>query len=118
MRRSCSARPEAAHLPERSLMAIADMIPGMDDSELANLRQNAQRLTASAVARQQEQAVALLPLIDAELAQRAAAKPASKAAAPKSRKAKVQAAAAAASAELEADEADEEPANDDDPTEL
>lgn len=96
-------------------MAIADMIPGMGDTELSNLRVNAQRLTGSAVARQQEQAVALLPLIDAELAQRAAAKPA---ATPKSRKAKVQAAAAAASAELDADEADEEPANDDDPTEL
>ena len=56
-------------------MAIADMIPGMDDASLSNLRDNARRLKASNEGRQQEQASLLLPLIEAELAARQAAKP-------------------------------------------
>ncbi len=51
-------------------MAMADLIPTLDDEGLANLRANAQRLEASGIARQQAQASALLPLIDAELAER------------------------------------------------
>ena len=51
-------------------MAMADLIPTLDDEGLANLRANAQRLETSSVARQAEQASALLPLIDAELAER------------------------------------------------
>ena len=56
-------------------MAMADLIPTPDDEGLANLRANAQRLETSGVARQQEQAAALLPLIDAELADRLSRKP-------------------------------------------
>jgi ABC-type transporter MlaC component len=56
-------------------MAIADMIPGMDKASLSNLRDNARRLKASNDTRQQEQASALLPLIEAELAAREALKP-------------------------------------------
>lgn len=56
-------------------MAIADMIPDMDDTALANLRANAQRLKASHDGRQQEQAATLLPLIEAEQAAREARKP-------------------------------------------
>jgi hypothetical protein len=56
-------------------MAIADMIPGLDKVGLANLRNNALRLQASSDVRQQEQASAILPLIEAELAAREALKP-------------------------------------------
>lgn len=51
-------------------MSMADLIPTLDDEGLANLRANAQRLENSEIARQAEQAAALLPLIDAELAER------------------------------------------------
>ncbi|MBP7650927.1 MAG: hypothetical protein KBF34_11635 [Phenylobacterium sp.] len=51
-------------------MSMADLIPTLDDEGLANLRANAQRLEGSGVARQAEQASALLPLIEAELAER------------------------------------------------
>jgi hypothetical protein len=56
-------------------MAIADLIPNMDDAGLANLRDNARRLKASNDGRQQEQAALLLPLIEAELTERQARKP-------------------------------------------
>ena len=56
-------------------MAIADMLPTMDDAALANLRINASRLQADADGARQEQAALLLPLIDAELAERDARKP-------------------------------------------
>ena len=56
-------------------MAIADMLPTMDDSALASLRVNAARLQDSAAGAQQKQAALLLPLIDAELAERDARKP-------------------------------------------
>lgn len=57
-------------------MAISDLIPTMDDQALANLRANAQRLAVSGAARQQTDAAALIPLIEAEVADRIARKPA------------------------------------------
>jgi ABC-type transporter MlaC component len=52
------------------------MIPEMDDAALSNLRDNARRLEASGQGKRQQQAAEILPLIDAELATRKAAKPA------------------------------------------
>lgn len=63
-------------------MSIDERIPAMTDRELATLRDNAQRLQASGVAKQKLDAERLLPLIDTELAERKArapAKPARKA---------------------------------------
>lgn len=57
------------------IMAVADMIPSLDDKALANLRENAARLETTGTDKQQKQAAQLLPLIDAELASRKAAKP-------------------------------------------
>jgi hypothetical protein len=68
-------------------MAIADLIPQMDDAGLANLHANAQRLAVDAVEPQRGQAALLLPLIEVELAEREARKPAP--AAPKRRTKKV-----------------------------
>ena len=48
-------------------MAIADMLPTMDDSALATLRSNAARLEGGVEGAQQKQAALLIPLIDAEL---------------------------------------------------
>ena len=56
-------------------MAMADLIPGMDDKALANLHSNALRLQESGAPKQQAQAAELLPLIDAELADRKAKLP-------------------------------------------
>ena len=56
-------------------MAISDLIPTMDDQALANLRANAQRLEGTGTARQQTDAAALIPLIEAEVADRIARKP-------------------------------------------
>ena len=60
-------------------MAIADMLPTMDAKDLAALRTNAVRLqdgpSAGPAAKQQAAAAELLPLIDAELAERAANAP-------------------------------------------
>ena len=56
-------------------MAIADMLPTMDDTALASLRVNASRLEAGEDGARQKQAAVLLPLIDAELAERDARKP-------------------------------------------
>ena len=94
-------------------MALADMIPTLDDKALANLRDNAMRLE-SAGGRQQQQAIEALPLIQAELAARLARKPPKKTAKPrvtKAAKAAAEAAAAAAAADEQA-EADEEAADD------
>lgn len=55
-------------------MAVADMIPGLDDKALANLRDNAARLSATGSDLQKKQAATLTPLIEAELASRQAAK--------------------------------------------
>jgi hypothetical protein len=56
-------------------MGIAEMIPTLDDVALGNLRDNAARLEANGAGAQQKQAASLLPLIEAELASRKAAKP-------------------------------------------
>ncbi|WP_310540747.1 hypothetical protein [Phenylobacterium sp.] len=82
---------------------MADLIPTLDDEGLANLRANARRLENSEVARQAEQAAALLPLIDAELAERLSRVPPK--APPKPRAKKVVAFA-------EADDDDEDSADD------
>jgi hypothetical protein len=57
-------------------MTIADAIPDLDDKALASLHDNAVRLMANERDPRHGQAEALLPLIDAELAARAAARPA------------------------------------------
>ncbi len=56
-------------------MAIADMLPTLDDTALASLRVNASRLEAGEDGARQKQAAVLLPLIDAEMAERDARKP-------------------------------------------
>ena len=56
-------------------MAIADMLPTMAAPDLATLRSNAVRWSEGAVPKQQAAAADLLPLIDAELADRAANAP-------------------------------------------
>lgn len=86
-------------------MALADMIPTLDDKALANLRANAQRLEAAG-GRQQQQAMEALPLIDAELAARLARKPAKKA--PKARAPRLTKAAKAAAEAAAAEQAGEE----------
>ncbi len=56
-------------------MAIADMIPAMDDQGLNNLRGNAERLARSGTPKQRADADRLLPLIVSEMETRKAAKP-------------------------------------------
>ena len=56
-------------------MAVADMIPEMNDAELANLDDNVRRFEVEAQGAKQAQAAHLRPLIDAELARREALKP-------------------------------------------
>ena len=56
-------------------MAIADMLPTMAAPDLATLRANALRWSEGSVPKQQAAAADLLPLIDAELADRAAKAP-------------------------------------------
>lgn len=68
-------------------MTLADMIPTLDDKQLATLRDNARRLETSGGGRQQQQAVEALPLIEAELAARLALKPPKKVAKPRVAKA-------------------------------
>lgn len=71
-------------------MAIADIIPRLDDKELANLRDNAVRLNESEDARKQEQAAGLLPLIEAELERRLSLAPPKKVAKPRAKKVAVE----------------------------
>jgi hypothetical protein len=71
-------------------MTISEMIPSLDDAALANLRSNATRLEATGAGQKRQEAADLLPLIDAELAERASRKPAPK---PRARKKAVVAAA-------------------------
>ncbi|MES2834446.1 MAG: hypothetical protein V4707_07060 [Pseudomonadota bacterium] len=54
---------------------LAEMLPTMTDGDLTSLRANAQRLSASNSAVQAATAAEVMPLIDAELAHRAANKP-------------------------------------------
>jgi len=88
-------------------MAIQDLIPAMEDKDLATLRGNARRLETSGSAKQQAAAAELLPVIDAEIATRKARVPAK--AAPvkrmsaKAKQAAEDAAAAAAAEEVELD---------------
>jgi len=56
-------------------MTMADRIPDLDDKALANLLANAQRLESAGAPAQQQAAAEMLPLIQAELATREAAKP-------------------------------------------
>jgi hypothetical protein len=56
-------------------MAIADMLPTMDDKALDSLKANALRLQDEPEGARQKQAEMLLPLIEAELAEREARKP-------------------------------------------
>ncbi|MBL8548497.1 MAG: hypothetical protein JNJ73_00825 [Hyphomonadaceae bacterium] len=61
-------------------MSLQERIPELTDVELANLRANATRLETAGTPRQQTDAAALLPLVDAELARRREAASARKAA--------------------------------------
>ncbi len=56
-------------------MAIIDLIPQLDDSELTNLQANARRLEGSGTPKQQAAAAEILPAIEAELAERLARRP-------------------------------------------
>ncbi len=56
-------------------MAVADMLPTMDDKALESLKVNALRLQDEPEGARQKQAEMLLPLIEAELAEREARKP-------------------------------------------
>ena len=56
-------------------MAMNEIIPKLDDKELGNLHANALRLEGAGAPAQQKAAADMLPLIQAELAAREAAKP-------------------------------------------
>jgi hypothetical protein len=56
-------------------MAIDERIAGYSDKELAALRDNAARLAQSGSASQRAEAERLMPLVDAELAERKARAP-------------------------------------------
>jgi len=56
-------------------MTMADRVPDLDDKALANLLANAKRLSASGTAEQQNEANAIVPLVEAEMAARKAAAP-------------------------------------------
>lgn len=57
-------------------MSIEDRIPTLTDKELASLQENAMRLAQSGSAKQKADCERVLPLIDAELAERKAKAPA------------------------------------------
>ena len=56
-------------------MTVADMLPTMDDAALSNLMTNAKRLQTGAEGPRRDQAAELVPLIEAEQAERQARKP-------------------------------------------
>jgi hypothetical protein len=56
-------------------MVIDERIAGYSDKELATLRENARRLAESGSAKQKTEAERLMPLVDAELAERKARAP-------------------------------------------
>jgi hypothetical protein len=64
-------------------MAIADLIPNFTDVELANLNANVRRILETGAAAQKAAAADLAPLIDAQIAERLARKPAKAKAKPK-----------------------------------
>ena len=76
-------------------MALADMIPTMDDAQLKTLRENAVRIQDGDDPARQNAAAEILPVIDAEMADRAAKNPKP---APKPRAKRKPAAATAAKA--------------------
>lgn len=88
-------------------MAIADMIPTMDDEALVSLRANAQRLSLGEPGPKTAEAGALLPLLDTELAAREALKPPKVTKARSTKASRAAAAAEAAQAEEDAEEAEE-----------
>jgi hypothetical protein len=65
---------------------LSEMIPAMPDADLKTLRANAERLLARGTAGQIASATDILPLIEAELAARIAAKPPAKKRAPAKKK--------------------------------
>jgi hypothetical protein len=74
-------------------MAIDERIAGYSDKELASLRDNVQRLSQSGTVQQRAEAERLMPLVDAELAERKAKAPVKAPRATPVRKAKAKAAA-------------------------
>lgn len=56
-------------------MALADLIPTMDDAQLKTLRANAVRLQTEGDSAKQAAATEILPVIDGEMADRAAKNP-------------------------------------------
>ncbi len=56
-------------------LALADLIPQLSDVELANLSANAHRLAESGTPAQMAAAADIMPLIEAQLADRLARKP-------------------------------------------
>ena len=88
-------------------MSAADQIPAMTDADLARFHANTARIHAVGSGPMFEQAASLLPLLEAELAARAAAKPPTKAAQAKAAKL-AKAAAIADAAEAAEAEAEEE----------
>ena len=56
-------------------MALADLIPTMDDAQLKTLRENAVRIQEGDDPARQNAAAEILPVIDAEMADRAAKNP-------------------------------------------
>ena len=51
-------------------MSIADRLPDLADEQLVNLRANTTRLSSAGTERQRAEAETLLPLLDAEIADR------------------------------------------------
>jgi hypothetical protein len=88
-------------------MSAADQIPAMTDADLARFHANTLRIHSVGSGPMFEQAATLLPLLEAELAARAAAKPPTKAAQAKAAKA-AKSAAASAAAEVAQAQADED----------
>ena len=72
-------------------MSIEDRIPTLTDKELASLQENAMRLAQSGSAKQKADCERVLPLIDAELAERKARAPAPAARKTAAKKAKAKA---------------------------
>jgi hypothetical protein len=72
-------------------MSIEDRIPSLTDKELASLQENATRLALSGSAKQKADCERVLPLIDAELAERKARAPAPAARKTAAKKAKAKA---------------------------
>jgi hypothetical protein len=68
-------------------MDIAERLPSLTDQQLAIMRANAERLAEGGTHKQQAESARLLPLIDAEIADRKARAPAAVKAVRRSKKA-------------------------------